>query len=165
MGRDSNIHIEWDGLQELGDLLETMEEEIERIALEEYRDFGMLFEEAVRALAPRDESDLEGSYNVAPPKREGEAIVIEGGSNSKYALRRHEEPYRMGTYPKYDNGSKFPDFYVNGRGARTRSKPGFRGEKAGRKYQSRAVELITEDWNETNQRILDRVLGAGGGSR
>lgn len=161
MARDTDIRIEWDGLAELGDLMDTMEERIERIALEEYKDFGMLFEEAVRALAPRDESDLEGSYNVSPPKREGESIVIEGGSNSVYALRRHEEPYRSGAYPKYDNGSKFPDYYVNGRGARTRSKSGFRGEKAGRKYQSRAVELITEDWNETNQRILDRVLGGG----
>ena len=155
------INLEWDGLEEFENLLDGMEDEIYRIAKEEYRDFGMLFEEAVRALMPRDESDLEGSYNVSPPKREGNEIVIEGGSNSKYALRRHEEPYKSGTRDKYDNGSKFPGYYVNGRGARTRSKPGFRGEKAGRKFQERAVNLLQEDWNKTNQRILDRALQGG----
>lgn len=152
------MSLEWDGLKELEDLFDEMEQDIEKIAKEEYKDFGSEFEGAVRALMPRDESDLEGSYNVSPPKKQGNEIVIEGGSNSEYALRRHEEPYRAGKHPKYDNGAKFPDYYVNGRGARTRSKPGYRGEKAGRKYQERAVTLLTPDWNDTNKRILDRVL-------
>lgn len=161
MATNNFINIEWEGLQELEELLDDMEADLERIAKEEYTEFGMLVEEAVRALMPRDESDLEGSYNVSPAKVSGGEISIEGGSNSEYALRRHEEPYRMGTYPKYDNGSKFPNYYVNGRGARTRSKPGFRGEQAGRKYQERAVNLIKKDFNDMNKRILDRVLGGG----
>jgi Bacteriophage HK97-gp10, putative tail-component len=153
------ISLEWDGLAELEALLDGMEERIERIAKEEYTDFGFLVEEAVKALMPRDEGDLESSYNIAPARREGDEIVVEGGSNSEYAVRRHEEPYRMGVYPKYDNGAKFPGYYVNGRGARTRNKPGFRGEKAGRKFQERAVNLLKPDFEKMNKRILERVLG------
>lgn len=156
------IRLEWEGLSELEDLLEGMEDAIERICIEEYTEFGMLAEGAVRALMPRDGSDLESSYNISAAKREGNEIVVEGGSNSKYALRREEEPYRMGTYPKYDDGAKYPDYYKNGRGARTRTKPGFRGEKAGRKFQERAIQLIEPDFNEMNQRILSRVLGGEG---
>lgn len=156
------INLEWDGLDAFEDLVDGMEDELERIAMQEYTKFGMQVEEAVRALMPRDESDLEGSYNISPAERQGGKIVVEGGSNSKYAVRREEEPYRMGTYPKYDNGAKYPDYYKDGRGARTRSKPGFRGEKAGRKFQERAVTLLEEDYNEMNQRILDRLMGGKG---
>lgn len=152
------LDMDWEGLDELERLVENMDDEFDRIALEEYRDFAMEFEGAVRALMPRDESDLEGSYNVSAPRKGSSEITIEGGTNSEYALRRHEEPYRSGSHDKYDNGAKFPGYYVNGRGARTRSKPGFRGEKAGRKYQERAVKLMEEDWNRTNLKILERVM-------
>lgn len=151
------IELEWDGLSELEDLLDDMEDNLEKMVKAEYTDFGGLVEEAVRSLMPRDESDLEGSYNVSPAKVQGNEISIEGGSNSEYALRRHEEPYRSGTHPKYDNGAKYPGYYVNGRGARTRSKPGFRGEKAGRKYQERAVKLIEKDFDKMNKDIMERV--------
>lgn len=153
------VSIQWDGLEELAGLVEDMGDQIEKIAIEEYNDFGMLLEEGVRALMPRDGSDLEGSYNVSKARLEGKEISIEGGTNSVYALRRHEEPYRNGIRPKYEDGAKFPGFYKNGRGARTRSKAGFRGEKAGRKYQERAVELLKKDYDEMNERILSRVLG------
>lgn len=156
------MRLEWDGLEGLGDILDELGDEMERITKEEYTAFGMDVEGAVRALMPRDESDLESSYNISPAKKQGNDIVVEGGSNSKYALRRHEEPYRMGTYPKYDNGAKYPDYYKDGRGARTRTKPGFRGEKAGRKFQERAINLMKEDYDEMNERILRRVLGGGG---
>lgn len=159
-----SVNLEWDGLEELEDLLDTMEEDIERITLEEYTDFGMLVEESVRALMPLDESDLESSYNMSKAKREGNLITTEGGSNHEYALRRHEEPARKGTHDKYDNGAKYPNYYVNGKGARTRNKPGFRGLKAGRKYQERAVKKLKVDYDEMNQRILRRVLEGGGGS-
>jgi len=155
--RGGFIHFEWDGLEELEDLLDDMEKNLVNIVKEEYTDFGGLVEEAVRALMPRDGSDLEGSYNVSSAQVRGNEISIEGGSNSEYALRRHEEPYRGGSYPKYDNGAKYPHYYVNGRGARTRSKPGFRGEKAGRKYQERAVKLIEKDFDKMNKDIIERV--------
>lgn len=158
MARGNFFSVEWDGFDEYLDFVEGFEEELENAIQEELVEFGMLFEEAVRALMPRDESDLESSYIVTRPRKVANGIGIEGGSNSEYALRRHEEPYRSGTYPKYDNGSKFPGYYVNGRGARTRSKGGFRGEQAGRKYQERAVDLLTDDWDEANERALQRVI-------
>lgn len=158
-----DFHIEWEGLDELDRMLDDLSgDNLERILLEEYTDFAMFAEEAIRSLIPRDGSDLEGSYVVGRPVISGKEISIEGGSNSEYALRRHEEPYRKGEHPKYDDGSKYPGYYVDGRGARTRNKPGFRGEEAGRKYQERAVNLIEEDFHKMNKRVIDRLAGRRG---
>jgi hypothetical protein len=164
LAKGNFFSIEWDGLEEFEDMLEELSgDALEEALIEELSEFGALLEEAVRSLMPRDESDLESSYIVSPAKPMGNGVGVEGGSNSEYALRRHEEPYRSGTYPKYDNGSKFPDYYVNGRGARTRSKGGFRGEPAGRKYQERAVDLLTEDWEQANKRALEKAIAQSGG--
>lgn len=151
------LSIEWEGLKELEDLLDEMGDEIERVAYQEYGRYALLLEEGTKALVQRDTGDLESTINFAVNKTP-EGIEIDGGSNSKYALRRHYEPYRKGKYPKYDNGAKFPDFYSNGLGLRTRSKRGFRGEKPGRLFLERAIKVTREDWDATNQRILKRVL-------
>lgn len=162
MARDI-IHLEWEGVREFDHLLSGLERELEAVALEEYTKFGKLAEEGTKALAPLDSGDLEAGINFSRAKKSGSAIVVEGGVNSEYGLRRHEAPYKNGVRPKYDNGAKFPGYYANGRGARTRSKAGWRGMKAGRKYMTRTIEAIKSDFERMNERILRRTLERRGG--
>lgn len=162
MAKDELIRIEWDGLQEMKRLFEEMNENFEKILLEEYTKYGMLVEEGAKALAPHDEGDLESSINFGKAQREGNGVSVEGGSNMAYALRRHEEPYREGEHPKYDNGAKFPKFYVNGRGVRTRSKAAWRGFMPGRKFLENAIKATKPDYDAMNKRILDRTLNGDG---
>jgi hypothetical protein len=152
------IHIEWEGLAELEQLFDGMDDAFMRILKEEYTDYGMLVEEGSKALVHHDESDLEDSINFGQAEPEGSGVAVEGGSNSKYALKRHERPYRMGRHPKYENGAKFPDYYVNGRGEGTRSKPKWRGKMPGRKYLLNAINATERDYEKMLERILERTL-------
>jgi hypothetical protein len=157
--RGQYFNIEWDGMDEFIRLLEEMPADFERILIEEYTEYGMLMEEGTKALAPHDEGNLEDNINFDKAKRVGTGVVLEGGvSNVVYARRRHEEPYRSGKHPKYDDGAKYPNYYINGRGARTRSKPKWRGKMPGRKYLANAVIATKEDYEEMNKRVLDRTL-------
>ncbi|MCK1982229.1 MULTISPECIES: HK97 gp10 family phage protein [Peribacillus] len=157
--KDDVIRLEWDGLEEFEDLLFGMEDEVERIAKVEMTKYGLLVEEGTKALAPKDTGDLEQSINFGPATREGGLIVVEGGSNLEYALRRHEEPSKMGIRDKFDNGAKFDNYYIAGKGRKTLRKPTWRGYKAGRKFLQNAINATEEDYNKMNERILERLLG------
>ncbi len=158
MAKDDVFNIEWEGLQEFSDALDKMEEEAESIIMEEMTEFGMLAEEGTKALVHHDHGDLEDSINFGKAQRKGENIVVEGGSNMAYALRRHEEPYRMGVHHKYERGRKFPNYYIGGRGRGTHNKPMWRGYKPGRKYMENAIKAIEPDYNKMNERALKRIL-------
>ncbi|MFD2924170.1 HK97 gp10 family phage protein [Halobacillus naozhouensis] len=159
MAGDFLFDIEWGGLQELEEEFDKMEEEFEEILVDEYTKYGLLVEEGSKALVHRDHGDLEESIHFDKGEIEGESVVVEGGSNLPYALRRHEEPYRMGVYDKYDNGTKYPGYYVNGRGRKTHRKPNWRGYKPGRKYLANAIIATEEDYNIMNLRVLNRTFG------
>jgi Bacteriophage HK97-gp10, putative tail-component len=163
LGKNESIKIDWGGLEELNQLFEDMDENFEKIAIEEYSKFGLLVEEGAKALVHHDEGDLEDSISFDKAKRVGNDIVVEGGSNSPYAWRRHEEPYRPGIHDKYDDGSKFPRYYLNGRGRRTLTKARWRGYKPGRKYMQNAIRATEPDYDAVNARILERVLNGEGG--
>jgi hypothetical protein len=161
LAREDFLHIEWDGLKELEQFFDKMEENFEQILIDEYTEYGMLVEEGAKALVHHDEGDLEDSISFDRAKKEGNGISVEGGSNSRYALRRHEEPYRKGIHPKYENGAKFPNYYVNGRGEGTRSKLNWRGYQPGRKYLLNAINATKKDYDKMLERILERTLGGG----
>lgn len=136
-----------------------MPEDFERILIQEYTEYGMLVEEGTKALAPHDEGNLEDNINFERAKREGTGVSVEGGvSNVEYAVIRHEAPYRGGRGPKYDDGAKYPNYYIMGRGARTRSKPSWRGYVPGRKFLDNAITATEQDFIEMNKRALDRTL-------
>lgn len=158
---DRVIRIEWDGLEEFRHILEELDESIDNIIIEEYSRYGMLVEEGARSLAPHDDGDLEDSINFQRCKKEGNTFVVEGGSNLSYALLRHEAPEKSGTRPKYDRGAKFPSYYVNGRGKRTRAKGTWRGKQAGRKYLTNAIEATKSDFDAMNERIIARIMNRG----
>lgn len=158
MAKDNIFQVEWGGIKELDELLNEMDDNIDRIILDEYTKFGKLAEEGTRALAPKDRGDMTDTINSDRAKLTGGGVVVELGANSPYAVYQHEKRLRKGKHPKYDRGAKFPNYYVNGYGARTRSKPAWRGKKPGRKYMSRAIQAIEPDYDEMNERILKRIM-------
>lgn len=152
------FEIHWDGNEELARLLNQMDDAMEQIMIEEYSKFGLLVEEGTRALAPKDKGDMTDTINSDRAKRDGQGIFVEIGVGSVYGLYQHEKRLRPGIHPKYDRGAKFPNYYQNGYGQKTRSKPSWRGEKPGRKYLERAVTLTEPDFDEMNERVLDRIM-------
>jgi hypothetical protein len=156
--KDEFINISWDGLDELERHFEKMEENFVDILVDEYTKYGQLVEEGTKALVHHDEGDLEDSISFDRAKLKGDQVVVEGGSNSPYALRRHEEPYRSGTHDKYENGAKFPRYYLNGRGRGTLTKRRWRGYKPGRKFLQNAINATKPDYNQMNERVLERTL-------
>lgn len=157
---DNSFEIKWDGLDEFIDLLDKMDQNTEKIIMEEMTTFGMLAEEGAKALVHHDEGNLEDSINFDKATKENGEIVVRGGSNLEYALRRHEEPYRMGVYDKYSEGKHWPNYYVGGKGRGTHRKSAWRGYKPGRKYLENAVKAIEPDYDIMNKRAMERILRA-----
>lgn len=157
-----DFNVEWEGIVEMSRSLGNMEQRFMAILVQEMTAYGMLVEEGAKALAPHDEGDLEDSINFGQARRMGNSVVVEGGANTPYAMLQHEKPAGGRTNPKYDNGSKFPAYYSGGRGARTRSKGGWRGYIAGRKYLFNAVKATEHDWNQMLDRVLERVIRESG---
>ncbi|MUK89154.1 HK97 gp10 family phage protein [Ornithinibacillus sp. L9] len=135
---DDIFDIEWKGLKEFTQLLDNMSENVEKIVLEEYTKFGMLAEEGTKALVHHAEGNLEDSINFDKAVKEGDSIVVRGGTNVVYALRRHEEP---------------------GIGEGTAGKPAWRGYTPGPKYLENAIKAISKDYDKMNERALKRILG------
>ena len=153
-----NLDIHFDGLDdlvlELDNMIDAVDDELKR-GLNEY---AALAEEGSKALTFKDYGDLEESINAEPARMVGGVWEASVGSNMVYALRRHEEQYKPGVRPKYDRGIKIENYYVDGRGRRTRVKPNWRGQPPGRKFISRAVQATEKDFEEIMDEALQNVL-------
>lgn len=99
-----------------------------------------------KALAGRDSGRLEQSIRASQAKYSNDVISGRVGSNLVYALRRHEEQPRMGSYNKYEDGVKYEGYYFNGRGELTRAKPSVSGFKPGRKYLENSATINEKHW-------------------
>lgn len=154
MAKDDVFGIEWEGLDEFAEILDKMNDQAENIIMEEMTKFGMLVEEGTKALVHHDEGTLEDSINFDKAKMEGGEIVVRGGTNVVYALRRHEEPYRMGIHNKLPGDR----YYLAGRGRGTWNKPMWRGIRPGRKYMENAIKALDRDYDKMNTRALERIL-------
>lgn len=153
-----SIDLTFEGLDEFIDQLDDAAKHLEHNMVSAMKEYESLVDEGTRSLTPRDEGDLENSITVDIPKLVGNTVVGGISSNLAYALRRHEEPYRRGVHDKYDNGTKYEDYYVDGRGRRTLQKPAWRGQRPGRKYMARAVELTERDYDEIFAQALEDTL-------
>ncbi|MEB5827116.1 HK97 gp10 family phage protein [Staphylococcus haemolyticus] len=119
-------------------------------------------ESDAKSLSPRDKGRLENSINASKATYTDGYVSGVVGSNLVYALRRHEEQERKGTYHKYENGVKYADYYINGRGEVTRAKPEVSGYVPGRKYLSNACEINKDNWrNNIGDAIADTYRGLG----
>lgn len=99
-----------------------------------------------KALAGRDSGRLEQSIRASQAKYSNDVISGRVGSNLVYALRRHEEQPRIGSYNKYEDGVKYEGYYFNGRGELTRAKPSVSGFKPGRKYLENSATINEKHW-------------------
>lgn len=166
MASDFNFNFQFQltSPDDLNRILNLMERDVQKIIKQEYNKYGLLVEQGTKALIHHDRGDLEDSVHTIPAYKRGQNIVTEVVVNGKQALYLHDrvEP-NYGYRPKYENGSKFPRYYKNGLGLRTRTKPGFRGEKPGRKYLKRAVDVTRQDFDEMNQRAIRRITEGWGG--
>lgn len=115
-----------------------------------------------KALAPRDSGRLEQSIQASRAHYANDTISGSVGSNLVYALRRHEEHERMGSYDKYEDGVRYEGYYFNGRGEMTRAKPSISGFKPGRKYLENGATLNEGNWrNNLADAINDTFKGLG----
>jgi len=115
-----------------------------------------------KALVGRDSGRLENSINASKAIYRNDVISGRVGSNLVYALRRHEEQPRIGTYNKYEDGVKYEGYYFNGRGELTRAKPNVGGYKAGRKYLENAANINQKHWrNNLTEAVIDTYKGLG----
>lgn len=113
-----------------------------------------------KALSPRDKGDLENSIHANKAEFNNHVVSGSIGSNLVYALRRHEEHIREGTWNKYERGVKYEGYYVNGRGEVTRAKPEVRGYMPGRKYLENAARINKDNWRrEIAHAVSDTFKG------
>ncbi|RHW33522.1 HK97-gp10 family putative phage morphogenesis protein [Oceanobacillus profundus] len=158
MARKNAFNVEFIGIDKYIKVLKKMERNVEPVLLEEYTKYGMLVEEGAKALVHHNHGDLEDSINFQKAQKSGASVIVEGGSNSDYALRRHEEPYRPGVYDKYERGRHSPGYYIDGLGAGTRGKSMWRGYRPGRKYLENAIKATEPDYKKMNEKAIDRIL-------
>ncbi|MCY1563818.1 HK97 gp10 family phage protein [Staphylococcus pettenkoferi] len=110
-----------------------------------------------KALSPRDSGRLEQSIHSSNASYHMGKISGVVGSNLVYALRRHEEKPRIGTYHKYDHHVRYDNYYYNGRGELTRAKPNVGEFSPGRKYLENAQTLNQENWKNHLQKAVKRT--------
>lgn len=152
------IGIDIEGMDEFIRMLEEAEDLFMKNLKLGMREYSLLVETGGRALAQRYGGDLEESIIAAAVAVENGMVIGEVGSNLIYAWRRHEEPYRSGRHPLYDNGIKIEDYYVNGLGRRSYQKRSWKGQLPGRKFLERAVVATEPDFLEMCERVLDVTL-------
>ncbi len=113
-----------------------------------------------KALSPRDKGRLENSIHASRATHTAGYVSGVVGSNLVYALRRHEEQPRLGTWNKYEDGVKYEGYYIDGRGEVTRAKPEVNGFRPGRKYLSNAQLLNKDNWRDNiAEAIADTYRG------
>lgn len=147
-----------DTFEEMKQYIKSFKERFDKIVKEELYKFGIHVESIAKELAPVDSGDLEESITSSKVLFEGNEFYITIGTNNEYALRRHEEPESSVNRPKYERGVKYDNYYIKGRGEKTRKKPKVKGFKAGRKYLTNAVKATEDEWNILCERIIARVL-------
>ena len=153
------LSIEWDGFKEYAESLKGMEKEFYAHLQRELTKYGLLVEEGAKALVYQDQGDLAASINFGAAERQGDKVIVRGGTNMKYAVRLHEKRPGGKTHDKYDNGSVFKDYYKGGRGSKTRSKSNWRGQQPGRKFLQNAITATEKDFEQACVRALEKTLG------
>lgn len=158
---DFKFNIEWDGLRELQNEFRTMNKRFSLILLDEMNKIGLTCEDYAKALAPRDSGELEDSIHSTQARVEGRSFVVYVGTNMEYATYVHELNHVRPVGDKYERGVKYPNYYIRGRGTRTRQKPNVKGYQPGRKFLQHAVILTDKHFEQAMERALERLLEGG----
>lgn len=152
------IRIEFDDLERFGHKCREASNNVNRILREELTKVAFMAERYARQLAPFDTGELEASIHAGPLQRTSTGYVVYIGTNKEYATYVHElNSSRIGH--KYDNGIKLVNYYVGGRGERTRHKGSVKGYLPGRKYLRNAIVLTDPLLEQAMQRVISRTFG------
>lgn len=152
------VHIEFDDLEQFADKCREAKGNVKHILREELTKVAFMAERYARQLAPYDTGELEASIHAGPLQSTGTGYVVYIGTNKEYATYVHElNSSRVGH--KYDNGIKLENYYVGGRGERTRNKASVKGYLPGRKYLRNAIVLTDPLLNKAMQRVISRTFG------
>ena len=154
----SGFKIEWDGLKELKAEMKSAPDRFNNLLIKELNNIGLTTEKYAKALVNYDSGELEDSIFSTKAKRYGNMYVVYVGTNMVYARYIHELYNPTGLGDKYERGVKYPNYYIGGRGKRTRDKPNVKGYKPGRKYLRNAVVLSEADVEEAMERVLISLL-------
>lgn len=159
MARRRHIDIDTSGIKALEKNLAASKTEVIENMLDAADEVLLNTEHDAQALAPRDSGDLESSIISTQAREQNGHISGKVGSNKVYALRRHEEQPREGSYHKYEDGVRYDNYYFNGRGELTRVKPTLYGQAPGRKYLSRAGNLNQDNWKNNLANAIRQTYG------
>lgn len=154
----SGFQIEWDGLKELKSEMKSAPARFEKLIIQELNEIGLTTEKYAKALVARDSGDLEDSIFSTKAKNYGGMYVVYVGTNNEYARYIHELYNPNGLNDKYERGVRYPNYYIGGRGKRTRDKPKLKGYTPGRKYLRNAVVLSEADVEAAMERVLTKLL-------
>lgn len=153
----SKFSIEWEGLDEFKKLIKEAPKKFDRLVREELTDIGLVAEGYAKGLSPRDSGDLEDSIFSTKASKKGGVYVVYVGTNMEYARYVHELFNPMGRGDKYERGVKYPNYYIGGRGKRTREKPNVKGYRPGRKYIRNAIVLTEPDVEKAMERVITKM--------
>lgn len=154
------ITFNFEGMDKFADMIGRTPKRFETILQEELKKVALQAERYARQLAPRDTGDLEASINTSKVFREGSNYVVYVGTNKEYAMYVHElNSSRIGD--KYEKGIKLENYYIGGRGKRTRDKPNVKGYPPGRKYLRNAMVLTDTHIKTAMQSAIKRVFEEG----
>ena len=156
--RDRIFDINLEGFEELQREFQKAERDFRPSVKKHMTRFTLNVQGDAQKLVSVDSGELQSSIHTLPARETSEGIVTSVGTNNEYALRRHEEPYKQGVRPKYERGTKFDMYYINGRGYGTRNQPGVGQYKAGRKYMQNAVLYNESNFGKMCENILREVL-------
>lgn len=154
----ANFRIEWDGLDEFKKLIEEAPKKFDKLVKEELTDIGLVAEGYAKRLSPRDSGALENSIFSTRAKKSGGVHVVYVGTNMVYARYVHELFNPTGRGDKYERGVKYPNYYIGGRGKRTREKANVKGYRAGRKYLRNAIVLTEPEVEKAMERVITKMM-------
>lgn len=155
-----DISFEFVGMDKFADMIAGVPKRFEAILQEELKKVALQAERYARQLAPYDTGDLEASINTSDVYHEGSMYIVYIGTNKEYAKYVHElNSSRVGD--KYEKGIKLKNYYIGGRGKRTRDKPNIRGYAPGRKYLKNALVLTETHLKVAMDRTIKRVFEEG----
>ncbi|PAB61321.1 hypothetical protein [Anaeromicrobium sediminis] len=115
--------------------------ELKEDLMEEFKDQVQEVETGAKALAPKDEGNLEDAINKTEIEDDGNVLVADikvGGVAIKYAARMHEDTYEPGDI--------------------TIGKPSYKGFTPGRKYLENSIKANENDFIENIAEVVRRKM-------
>lgn len=157
MSRNS-FHLEWQGLSEFKKSISNIGKSFDKELRKELMKIALETERNAKALSYYDGGVLENSIHTTNITKIGNTYIVYVGTNLEYATYLHELYNPTGRNHKYERGVKYPNYYIGGRGRRTREKPKVKGYTPGRKFLSNAVTITESMFEEAMLNVVERVL-------